>query len=146
VPVPVPLRVPVPVLVQSIPSYGPCGVDALRPRMLNAVLSLGEEEVQALLKEQGTVGHSLATLPCTITLLPQVLSLIGNLWSHLLALVNSGLGSHMRPLQCTPLMTLVTVAQELIASLLRSTLRTCMCLTAPAYSGFRAGMSPCRES
>lgn len=51
------------VLMQSIPSYGPCGADALRPRMLNAVLSLGGEEVQSLLKEQGTVLYSAVWLP-----------------------------------------------------------------------------------
>ena len=38
---------------QVQPSFGPCDCDTLRPRMLRAVYSLGQEDVRALLQEQG---------------------------------------------------------------------------------------------
>ncbi|CAI5464343.1 unnamed protein product [Closterium sp. Yama58-4] len=46
---------PEPVLDPIVPTFGPCGLEDLKPRMLRAVESLGAEDVKKLIEERGTV-------------------------------------------------------------------------------------------
>ena len=40
-------------VLQVVPRYGPCGVEQLKPRMMRAIASLGQSDVQKILEEQG---------------------------------------------------------------------------------------------
>ncbi|CAI5464520.1 unnamed protein product [Closterium sp. Yama58-4] len=46
---------PEPVIDPIVPTFGPCGLEDLKPRMLRAVESLGAEDVKKLIEERGTV-------------------------------------------------------------------------------------------